>query len=212
MPQVPIDPRKTGLVIFDMLQCYVYPTDPVRARFMAESRIVERCREILDAARETGIRVYYANGAYRADGTDCARTIVDANMELVPWPDGPRRMQPPTAVEGSPEAQIIPELEPRPEDYVIGKHRWSAFVGTPLDLLLSGVGIDTILLCGGSTDMGVLATAYSARDHGYNLIVLRDACQTHREGAQEFSMERLFPRMARVMTVRQAIGLISREP
>src|SRR5438045_3228417 len=144
MPQVPIDPRRTGLVIFDMLNGYIRPADPVRARQIAESGIVDRCREILAAARASGIRVYYANGAYRADGSDCARTIVDANMDSVPWPDGPRPMQPPTAVEGSPEAQVIPELEPQPEGYVIGKHRWSAFVGTPLDLLLGGVGIDTV--------------------------------------------------------------------
>jgi ureidoacrylate peracid hydrolase len=133
-------------------------------------------------------------------------------MELVPWPDGPRHMEGPTAVEGTPGAEVIPELQPRPEDYVIPKHRWSAFVGTHLNILLRGLGIDTVLLAGGSTDLGVLATAYSARDLGYHLIVLRDACQTHRPGAQEFCMDRLFPRMARVMTVEQAISLIAREP
>jgi hypothetical protein len=40
------------------------------------------------------------------------------------------------------------------------------------------------------------------------VIVLRDACQSPFPGAQDFCMDRLFPRMARVMTVEQAIGLL----
>jgi ureidoacrylate peracid hydrolase len=210
MPHFPIEPRRTGLVLFDMLNCFVHPPDPVRARRMAETGMVERCVQMVAAARAAGIRLCYANGAYRADATDYAPTLVDADMELVPWPDGPRLMENPPASEGTVGAQVIPELPPQPEDYIIPKHRWSAFVGTHLDILLRGLGIDTVLLAGGSTDIGILATAYSARDLGYHLIVLRDACQTHRPGAQEFCMDRLFPRMARVMTVEQAISLIPR--
>jgi hypothetical protein len=79
----------------------------------------------------------------------------------------------------------------------------------PATILLRALGIVTMLLGGGSTDLGVLATGYAALDLGYNLVVLRDACHTHRPGAQEFCMERLFPRMARVMPVADAIALIA---
>ena len=50
--------------------------------------------------------------------------------------------------------------------------------------------------------------AQTARDLGYHLIILRDACQTHRAEAQEFCMDRLFPRLARVLTVGETIRLI----
>ena len=91
---------------------------------------------------------------------------------------------------------------------MIGKPRWSAFAGTSLDPVLRGIGVDTILLAGGSTDVGIIATAYSARDLAYHLIVLRDGCQSQRPGAQDFCMDRLFPRLARVMTVQQALALL----
>jgi ureidoacrylate peracid hydrolase len=205
----PIDPRRSALVLFDMLNDFVRPKDPERARATAESGAIERCVEIRDAAHAAGLRVFYANSAHRPDAADYAPTIVDANNNLVPWPDGPQLMQPPPGTIGTYGAEIIDELAPAPEDYIVPKHRWGAFAGTSLDILLRGLGIDTILLAGGSTDLGVLATGYAARDLGYNLVVLRDACHTHRPGAQEFCMERLFPRMARVMPVADAIALIA---
>lgn len=208
MPQVPIEPSRTALVFFDMLNCYVHPPDPERERRILATGYVDRCVEIGRAARAAGIPVFYTNGAHRPDGQDYAPTLVDANMELEPWPDGPRLMAPPVAIAGTPAAEVIPELRPEPGDWVIGKPRWSAFAGTSLDLVLRGLGIDTLLLAGGSTDVGIIATAYAARDLGYHLIILRDACQSQRPGAQEFCMDRLFPRMARVMTVAQAIALL----
>ncbi len=208
MPQVPIEPTRTALIFFDMLNCYVHPPDPERERRILATGYVDRCVEIGRAARAAGIPVFYTNGAHRPDGKDYAPTLVDANMELEPWPDGPRLMAPPVAIAGTPAAEVIPELRPEPGDWVIGKPRWSAFAGTSLDLVLRGLGIDTILLAGGSTDVGIIATAYAARDLGYHLIILRDAFQSQRPGAQEFCMARLFPRMARVMTVAQAIALL----
>jgi nicotinamidase-related amidase len=204
-----LDPQRSGLVLFDMLNAYVRSADPERARHTVESGLVERCVEMTTAARAAGVRVFYANSLHRADGTDYAPTIVDADTELVPWPGGPRLMAPAPGIEGTTGAQVIPELEPRPEDYIVPKSRWSAFAGTSLDVLLRGLGIDTILLAGGSTDIGIAATAYAARDLGYHLVVLRDACQTHRPGAQDFCMDRLFPRLSRVLTVKEAIALVS---
>ena len=210
MVRVPasLDPTKTALVLFDMLNDFVYGVNEARARHIAESGMVDRCVEIREAARAHGVRVLYSNSLHKRDGSDYGRTLVDADTELQPWPDGPHLMKIPPGIEGTPGAEIIPELQPAESDYVVVKHRWSAFAGTPLDILLRGMGIDTILLAGGSTDIGILATAYAARDLGYNLVILRDACQTHRLDAQVFCMERLFPRMARVMTVREATALL----
>jgi nicotinamidase-related amidase len=208
MPLHPIEPTKTGLVLFDMLNDFVRPADPSRARHTAESGAIERSVEMVGAARTAGIAVFYANSTHRPDASDYGPTIVDANINLEPWPDGPKLMGNPPATEGTQGAQVIAELTPGPNDYIVLKHRWSAFAGTSLDMLLRWLGIDTILLAGGSTDLGVLATAYAARDLGYHLVVLRDACHTHRPNAQEFCMDQLFPRMARVMSVMEVVSLI----
>jgi len=208
MARYPLDPRRTTLLFFDMLNHYIYPHDPEKARRIAATGVAERSVAMARAARAAGVQICHAVGSHRPDGGDHVPLITDADMELRPWPDGPRPTEQPGATAGTQDGEIIPELAPRPEDYVVPKYRWSAFAGTSLDLLLRWRGIDTILLAGGSTDVGIVATAYSARDLGYHLVVLRDACQTQRPGAQEFCMERLFPRMGRVMTVEQAIALL----
>ncbi len=210
MPPVPIDPARTALIYFDLLNCYVNPPDPEKAARIRATGYVDRSVEIGRAARAADIPVFYTNGAHRPDSKDYAPTLSDANMDLTPWPDGPRPMAGAMAVEGTEAGEVIAELRPEPGDWVIGKPRWSSFVGTSLDVSLRGIGVDTVLLAGGSTDVGIIATAYSARDLGYNVIILRDACATLRPGAQEFCMDRLFPRMARVMTVAQAIALLRR--
>jgi len=208
MPQVPIDPQRTALILFDFLNCYVYPPDEERRWHVEATGVVERAQAMTAAARAAGMPIFYTNGAHRADSSDDSPGLTDAGYDLTPWPDGPRRMGPPTALAGTPAGEVIPELAPQDGDWVIGKQSWSPFVGTELNTVLRTLGVDTVAVAGGSTDVGIVATAYSARDLGFHVIVLRDACQSPFPGAQDFCMDRLFPRMARVMTVEQAIGLL----
>ena len=148
------DSKRTGLVIFDMLNCFIHPSDRDLEMRIAKTGVVSRCAEILQEVRRAGIPIFYATVSGRPDGTDYGRIITDADMELNPWPDGPRLMAKPRAVEGSNLSKVIDEIAPNSNDYVIPKHRWSAFAGTHLDILLRDLGIDTILLAGGSTDVG----------------------------------------------------------
>ena len=70
-------------------------------------------------------------------------------------------------------------------------------------------GIDTVIISGGSTDVGVASTVFSARDMDYNTIVVSDACGTsHDRRAHDFLMELIFPRMARVRTTEQVLKMI----
>ena len=80
------------------------------------------------------------------------------------------------------------------------KHRWSAFHGTYLDLALRAQDVNTIVLCGGSTDVGIASTAYAARDLDYNLIIVSDACTSPERDNHDQLMRRVFPRMSRVRT------------
>ena len=104
---------------------------------------------------------------------------------------------------------MIPELEPNGSDYHIPKHRWSAFYQTYLDLALRARKIDTLIISGGSTDVGVAATVFAGRDMDYNMIVVRDACATnHNQLAHDTLMDFIFPRMSRVRTTDQVLVMI----
>jgi len=80
---------------------------------------------------------------------------------------------------------------------------------TYLDLALRSAKIDTIIISGGSTDVGVAATVFAGRDLDYNMIVVRDACATvHDQRAHDVLMDLIFPRMCRVRTTDQVLQMI----
>jgi ureidoacrylate peracid hydrolase len=91
---------------------------------------------------------------------------------------------------------------------VVRKNRWSSFYQTNLELQLRVRGIDTIAIAGGSTDVGIASTVFAARDMDLGIVVIRDGCFSARGNNNEFFLERVFPRMARVMTVDEAVKLM----
>ena len=57
-------------------------------------------------------------------------------------------------------------------------------------------------------DVGVASTVYAARDLDYNVIVVRDACSNTHEDSMAAFMNTVFPRMGRVRTTEQVLGMI----
>jgi nicotinamidase-related amidase len=70
--------------------------------------------------------------------------------------------------------------------------------------------VDTLIISGGAVDVGVASTVYSARDHDYNIIVVRDACSNSHEDSMAAFMNTVFPRMARVRTTNQVLEMIEK--
>ncbi|EED18834.1 isochorismatase family protein [Talaromyces stipitatus ATCC 10500] len=77
-------------------------------------------------------------------------------------------------VSGSPETQIDPVIAPKEGDILIEKKRVSAFTGSGLDLVLKGLGVETLVLAGISTGGVVLSTVCEAADKDFKLVVLKD--------------------------------------
>lgn len=200
-----LDPARTALLLFDLLEGHVNKDEASRARF---APVIANAAALLAAARKAGAMVAYANADHRADRATSARTLRDTDNRLRPLrADDPDAHQP-LLTGGTPAAQVVRELAPRPEDYLVPKHRWSAFHGTYLDLALRTRGVSTIVLAGASTDVGVAATAFAARDLDYNLVIPSDACTSPEQDNHEQFMRRIFPRMARVRTTAQVVAML----
>lgn len=206
-PDPALGKDRAALVLFDVLEQYVHPNDPEKAAVMRERRVAERLAAVLNGAREAGLYVFYAAANHSPDGTDVVARLTDTDMELRPWPD---RAQPfkPMVHRGEAGAQIARGLEPKPNEIIIHKNRWSAFFQTSLELNLRARGLDTVVLAGLSTDVGIVSTAFSARDADFGIVFVRDACWAHRGGNHDFLMDRIFPRMGRVMTADRAVALM----
>jgi len=202
-----IEINKTGILFFDILNGYYHQAnEKAKAR---KKPMVEGAVRLMKAGREAGIPIFFAKGNHRADGATSVAPLTDTKIDLTPWPNGVPVNDRPVALEGSSGAEVIPELDPRPDDYYIPKYRWSAFFQTYLDLALRARKIDTILMSGGSTDVGLAATVFAARDLDYNIVIVRDACASvHDQRAHDVLMDLMFPRMARVRTTDQILQMI----
>ena len=69
-------------------------------------------------------------------------------------------------------------LEAQDGDFVVEKMRMSAWHGTKLENLLTGLGRDTIIVTGAWTNMSVEHTSRTGADKGYYMVVPEDGCST----------------------------------
>jgi nicotinamidase-related amidase len=190
MTTLELTPRSTALVVIDLQRGIV-------ARQVAphsSSEVVERAARIAAATRAAGGLVVMVRVAYAADGGDRVRTRVDAAM-----PPG----QPPADW-----ADLVPEVGPREGDLVVTKHQWGAFYGTELDLQLRRRRIDTVVLCGISTNFGVESTARDGWERGYQLIFIEDAMAGLSAEAHAFAVGTIFTRIGMVRSTAQVLAAL----
>ena len=74
---------------------------------------------------------------------------------------------------------IIPELYPVAGEPVLDKPGKGAFYQTDLDLMLRNRGVETLLVCGVTTEVCVHTTVREANDRGYRCIVVGDCCGSY---------------------------------
>lgn len=204
-----INPQRTALLFFDLLNGHVKDTEGViKPRYQP---VIHSAQQLLHSARDHKMMIAYAHANHRADNATSAYTLRDTDNRLKPITSDSPEPAKPVVSGGTWEADIIDELYPADEDYIVPKYRWSAFFQTYLELALRTRGIDTIILAGGSTDVGIASTAYAARDLDYNLVVARDACTSAETDNHDQFMNRIFPRMARVRPV-EDIGVMLGDP
>lgn len=107
---------------------------------------------------------------FRPDGCDLGR-FADADNDR----SDELLSQGRALVEGTPGVAIFPDIAPRDGEIVITKHRYSAFYGTDLEIVLRGLGVTTVVIAGVSTDNCRHATARDALFRDFRVVVLADA-------------------------------------
>jgi nicotinamidase-related amidase len=179
-PALTLDPKTTALVAIDLQSAIVArQTAPHTAH-----DVVARTRTLADALRAAGGTVIFVHVLIE----EFVSLPADSPSQR---PDGPL---PPEATE------IVAAVGRQPADALIAKRQWGAFYGTNLEQTLDRRGIDTILMTGIATNIGVESTARAAFDAGYALVFASDAMASFSAEWHDFSVNNIFPRMGRVRT------------
>jgi nicotinamidase-related amidase len=175
-----IDISRSALVIIDMQRDFLEPGGFGAALGNDVSLLkaaVEPIGNVLKAARETGMLVIHTREGHRPDLADAPPLKVergDPNTRIgAPGPMGR------ILVRGEPGHDIIPELYPVAGEPVIDKPGKGAFYQTDLELMLKNRGIETLLVCGVTTEVCVNTTIREANDRGFRCIALSDGCASY---------------------------------
>ena len=81
-------------------------------------------------------------------------------------------------VKGSDDWQIVPELDPHEGEPHIDKHYGDSFEDTPLETVLSDLGVGRLVVVGAETDACVRSTLHGAFVRGYDTTLVSDAHTT----------------------------------
>ncbi len=175
-----VDTGRTALIIIDMQRDFLEPGGFGAALGNDVSRLeaaVAPCAAVLAAARRSGMLVIHTREGHRPDLTDAPPLKVergDPAMRIgAPGPMGR------ILIRGEPGHDIIPELYPAAGEPVIDKPGKGAFYQTDLELMLKNRGIETLLVCGVTTEVCVNTTVREANDRGFRCIVLADCCASY---------------------------------
>jgi nicotinamidase-related amidase len=188
-----IDKGKTALVVIDLQKgILAMPTQPHNVA----SVVANACR-LADEFRKNGMPVFLVH--VTASEADMLKPIVDQQA----WSAGGGQQQRPKDW-----ADIVPELGPKENDVVIAKKQWGAFYGTELDLQLRRRGLDTIVLCGISTNVGVESTARYAYEYGYQQIFAEDATAARSAEEHSNSYNHTFRRVGRVRSTDEILAAL----
>ena len=176
-----LDPHTTALVLIDLQK-------GVAARPWAPhstADVLKTSMELAARFRQAGAPVILVNVGWSPDFKDALRQPVD--QPFAPPPGGfPAGFM--DLVEGLKQSG----------DICITKRQWGAFHGTELDLQLRRRGIQTIVLGGVATNIGVESTARQAWEHGYAIILAEDATSGQSVEMHDFAIKKIFPRISKI--------------
>lgn len=175
-----VDLARAALVLIDMQRDFLEPGGFGAALGNDVSLLmaaVEPCRRILAGARAAGMLVIHTREGHRPDLSDAPRAKLErgAPDKRIGAPGPMGRI----LIRGEAGHDIVPALAPLPDEPVIDKPGKGAFYQTDLDLMLRNRGIETLLVCGVTTEVCVHTTVREANDRGYRCLVLGDACASY---------------------------------
>jgi nicotinamidase-related amidase len=175
-----LEKQNTALLVMDMQAGII-------SHYPKAANLTSNVAKAIASARENNIQVIYVVVGFRPGAPE--RKVSK---------DG---LNPFAQVDMEAFMKIDPVLEPLPGDLIVTKRRFSAFTGSDLEVILRAQDIKHLVLTGYATSGVLLSTYCEAADKDYQLTILSDCCGNADEEVQEVLLNKVFPRMAKVMAV-----------
>ena len=173
------EPSTTALLMIDMQRDFVEPKgfgEMLGNDVSLVRRCIAPCLRVLTAARQAGLFVIHTREGHRPDLSDCLPAKLTRGGKTFIGEAGPMGR---ILVRGEYGHDIIPELYPIEGEPIIDKPGKGAFFDTDLGLILRTRGIQSLIVCGVTTEVCVQTTAREANDRGFEVLVPEDCCASY---------------------------------
>ena len=190
MTSLTLDPGTTALVLIDLQRGIA----SITTQPYSSADVIANAAQLAARFRERGALVVLVNVDPGPRGVLSPRPIAD--VQRPPFEAKPGY------------TDIVPELHATESDVRVTKHQPGAFHATDLDLQLRRRRVDTIVIGGISTNIGVESTARAGYDLGYNVVFVEDAMAARGAELHAFAVTRYFPTIGRVRTTRDVLDAL----
>ena len=177
---ITVDLARTALVIIDMQRDFLDPGgfgETLGNNVALLNAAVKPCRSLLEGARSKGMLVIHTREGHRPDMADAPKAKVQRGAPSLrigaPGPMGR------ILIRGEAGHDIVPELYPEDGEPVIDKPGKGAFYATDLHAILRNRGMESLIVCGVTTEVCVHTTVREANDRGFRCLVPGDCCGSY---------------------------------
>jgi gluconolactonase len=198
-----IDPQSAALVIQDLQNDVIIEggafADSGAPAHATSQNVVENVRTLAAACRSAGVPVIHVWYLVEQGAAGLKQ-----NAPLFEGVKGANAL-----VRGTWGAAPAEGLEPHDGDFVVEKMRMNGFYETRLNILLRGLGVETLIITGAWTNMSIEHTARHAADAGYRAVVASDGTSTVNDDWQRAALEYAMTNVATVATcseIAEALG------
>lgn len=158
-----ISQAENAIIVVDMQNDFVLPG--AQMRVLGAYDTIPAIKKFLEFGRANKWAVIYAYRVHRPSGVDAELFRRHFFEEGKPF-----------CIPGTKGAEVVEEIAPLPGDIQITKHRFSAFFGTDLDIVLRGLGAKNLYIVGTQYPNCIRSTAVDAMGLDYNTTVVTDCC------------------------------------
>jgi len=207
LPELTLQPQTTALLVIDMQYADAHMEHGIMAQrramgqlvgldYFAEqlATIIPNTQRLQTAFRQGGYEVIFARiQSATKDGRDRGGAHKDLKIFSPP---------------GSKEAQILEELAPLDDELIFSKTTGSVFNGTNIHYVLTNMGIQNLVMTGVMTSGCVESAARDAKDLGYGVIVVSDACASWSEALHSGSLRCMGEVFAKIKNTDQVLAAL----
>ncbi|MEK7340620.1 MAG: isochorismatase family cysteine hydrolase [Candidatus Binatota bacterium] len=177
------DPRWSALLVVDVQNDFVSPKGSAAQRgddVNAAQAMVPRLTRLIEEARRVGLTIVYIRTTH-SEWTDTPSWIYRKSQEKTLS----------TCREGTWGAEFYDGISPLPDERVVIKHRYSAFINTDLNTVLKAKGIESVLVTGVATNVCVETTTRDAYMFDYYVTMVEDCAAAYEPRLHEGTLENI---------------------